>query len=73
MIRKFHVVLQPEREGGFSVFVPALSGCASQGETEEEALQNMKEAIELYLDGLEADRQPIPADDVHFKEIEIAA
>ncbi len=73
MTRKFHVVLQPEKEGGFSVFVPALPGCASQGETEEEALHNIKEAIELYLEGLEADRQPIPAHDVHFKEIEIAA
>ena len=48
MTRKFHVVLQPEKEGGFSVFVPALPGCASQGETEEEAIQNIKEAIELY-------------------------
>lgn len=72
MIRKFHVVLQPEKKG-FSVFVPALPGCASQGETEEEALRNIKEAIELYLEGLEADKQPIPKDDIHFKEVEIAA
>ena len=73
MTRKFHVVLQPEKEGGFSAFVPALPGCASQGETEEEAVRNIKEAIELYVEGLVADRQPIPSDDVHFKEIEIAA
>lgn len=73
MTRRFHVVLQPEKEGGFSVFVPALPGCASQGETEEEALRNIKEAAGLYLEGLEADRQPIPSDDIHFKEIEIAA
>ncbi len=73
MVRKFHVILQSEKEGGFSAFVPALPGCASQGETEEEALQNVKEAIELYLEGLEMDQQSIPVDDVHFKEIEIAA
>ncbi len=73
MTRKFHVVLQPEVDGGFSVFVPALTGCASQGDTEEEALHNIKEAIELYVESLEADRQPIPPDDVHFREIEIAA
>lgn len=73
MTRRYHVVLQPEKEGGFSAFVPALPGCASQGETEKEALQNIKEAVELYLEGLEADRQPIPVDDVHFKEIEVAA
>ena len=61
MVRKFHAVLQPEKEGGFSAFVPALPGCASQGETEKEALRNIKEAVELYLEGLEIDRQPIPA------------
>lgn len=73
MVHRFHVVLQPEKEGGFSVFVPALPGCASQGETEKEALKNIKEAIALYLEGLEADQQPIPTDDVSFREIEIAA
>lgn len=74
MIRKFNVVLQAEREGGFSVFVPALPGCASQGETETEALVNIKEAIALYLEGLAADRQPIPSPDViQLREVEIAA
>lgn len=72
MTRKFHIVIQPEKSG-FSAFVPALPGCASQGETEKGTLRNIKEAIELYLEGLELDRQPIPADKVHFKEIEIAA
>ena len=46
---KFKVVLEPEEEGGFSVHCPALKGCHSQGETEEEALANIKEAIEGYL------------------------
>ena len=73
MIRRFSVVLQSETEGGFSVFVPALPGCASQGETEEEALANIKEAILLYLEGLEADRQPIPSSDVLVREVEVAA
>lgn len=55
------MVLQPEEEGGFSVFVPALPGCASQGETREEALAMIKEAIEGYLESLEANGDPIPA------------
>lgn len=46
----FQVVFQEETEGGFSVWVPDLPGCASQGETLEEALENIKEAIELYLE-----------------------
>ncbi|MCZ6701248.1 MAG: type II toxin-antitoxin system HicB family antitoxin [bacterium] len=47
---KFKVVLEPSDEGGFTVFVPSLPGCISQGETEEEALRNIREAIELYLE-----------------------
>jgi predicted RNase H-like HicB family nuclease len=44
------VILEPQIEGGFTVHVPSLPGCVSQGETREEALANIKEAIELYLD-----------------------
>ena len=51
---EFEVVLQPEEEGGFSVFVPRLPGCVSQGETREEALSMVKEAIEVYLESLDA-------------------
>lgn len=46
----YKVRLIPEEEGGFSVIVPGLPGCVSQGETREEALANIKEAIELYLE-----------------------
>lgn len=73
MVHRWTVVLQPEPEGGFSVFVPALSGCASQGETEAEALSNIKEAIALYIEGLKADRQPIPPSDTLLREVEVAA
>ncbi len=47
------VVLEPSDEGGYTVYVPSLSGCISEGETIEEALENIQEAIELYLDPLE--------------------
>jgi len=49
---KFKVVLEPQ-EKGYTVYVPALRGCISQGETKKEALRNIKEAIELYLETLE--------------------
>ncbi len=52
---KFKVVLEPSDEGGFTVFVPSLPGCISQGDTEEEALRNIREAIELYLEPAEDD------------------
>lgn len=73
MVRRFTVVLQTEPKGGFSVYVPALPGCASQGEMEAETLANIKEAIALYLEGLRADRQPIPPSDVVLREVEVAA
>jgi len=44
------VVLEKQEEGGFTIFVPSLPGCISQGETKEDALENIKEAIELYLE-----------------------
>jgi len=50
---KVKVILEPQPEGEFVAYVPALPGCMSQGETKEEALRNIKEAIELYLEVLE--------------------
>ncbi|MDP2937240.1 MAG: type II toxin-antitoxin system HicB family antitoxin [Dehalococcoidia bacterium] len=44
------VILEPSDEGGYTVYVPSLPGCISEGDTEEEALCNIKEAIELYLE-----------------------
>lgn len=50
---KIRVVLEPSDEGGYTVYVPSLPGCISEGETEEEALANIKEAIELYMEPLD--------------------
>lgn len=47
---KLQVVLEPSPEGGYSVIVPALPGCISEGDTKDEALANIREAIELYLE-----------------------
>lgn len=47
---KLTIVLEPQEEGGFTAYVPSLPGCVSQGETKEEAIKNIKEAIELYLE-----------------------
>jgi len=55
MIMKFKLILEPSDEGGFTVYVPSLPGCISEGDNEEEALENIKEAIELYLESIEDD------------------
>jgi len=52
---KVRVVLEPSEEGGYTVYVPALPGCISEGDTRDEALANVREAIELYLEPVEDD------------------
>ena len=49
-ILEYNAIFQKEEEGGFSVWIPTLPGCASQGENFEEAVGNIKEAIVLYLE-----------------------
>ena len=44
------IVLEEQEEGGYTVYIPSLPGCISQGETKKEAIENIKEAILLYLD-----------------------
>jgi predicted RNase H-like HicB family nuclease len=51
----FKIVLEPSEDGGYTVYVPSLPGCISEGNTVEEALQNTQEAIELYLAPVEDD------------------
>jgi predicted RNase H-like HicB family nuclease len=52
---KFRIILEPSEEGGYTVIVPSLPGCVSEGNTREEALKNIREAIELYLEPVEDD------------------
>jgi predicted RNase H-like HicB family nuclease len=49
-ILQYNAVFQEEKEGGYSAWVPSLPGCASQGESFEETVENIKESIELYLE-----------------------
>lgn len=57
----FKVLLEPDQEeGGYVVSCPALPGCYTQGDTIDEALENIKEAIMLCLEDLMAQQQPIP-------------
>jgi len=56
----YTVIYQKAEEGGFIAFVPALSGCHTQGETFEETESNVREAIELYIESITADNKEIP-------------
>jgi predicted RNase H-like HicB family nuclease len=47
---KLQIILEPSEEGGYTVTVPALPGCISEGDSLDEAVVNIREAIELYLE-----------------------
>ena len=59
----YTVILEREADGGYVATVPALPGCVSQGDTRDEALRNIREAMELYIDDCRAAGDPIPQED----------
>jgi predicted RNase H-like HicB family nuclease len=73
MSHRFTVIFEKEEEGGYHVFCPTLPGCHTQAESIEEGIQNIREAIELYIESLEEDGLPIPEEDIFIKPIEISA
>ena len=58
---RYTVLMEAEEEGGFHISCPALKGCHSQGETQEEALANIREAIAVYLESAQAEGLSLPA------------
>jgi len=71
MQRRFKVILDKNESGGFTVTVPALPGCITQGKNREEALEHVQEAIEGFLEALEIEGLPIPGSDVDIEEVQI--
>ena len=57
---KYRVLVEQDEDGVFVAEVPSLPGCISQGETRAEALENIREAIGVYLESLEAHGEPVP-------------
>ena len=72
-MRKYTVVVHSAEEGGYWVEVPALPGCLSQGETVEEALAKIREAIEAHLEAFREEGQEIPSEHgLVIREVEVA-
>ena len=60
-MNRYSIILFPDpEEGGYTVTVPALPGCVTEGDTSEEAIENAKDAIRLYLEDLAAQGETIP-------------
>jgi len=53
---RIKVILEPSEEGGYTAIVPSLPGCISEGNSKDEALKNIREAVELYLEPVEDDQ-----------------
>ncbi len=70
----YTVVLEQEADGGFVVSVPALPGCVSQGDSRAEALANIREAIQLYIEDCIEAGDPVPTEvGKEFVEVEAAS
>ncbi len=71
---KYTVIIERGNESGYVAHVPSLRGCVSQGATQEEALKNVKEAIEVYVEALLEDGLPVPTEvGKTWVELEVAA
>lgn len=58
-VLSYDAVFEKEADGGYSVWIPDLPGCASQGDTLEKAIENIKEAAELYLEDADEDKKEV--------------
>ena len=71
---KYTVIVEKGNEAGYVAYAPALKGCVSQGETRDEALKNIKEAMEVYVEALLEDGLPVPTEvGKDTVELEVAA
>jgi predicted RNase H-like HicB family nuclease len=61
----FRILLEKSDEGGYTVSGPSLPGCISEGDSREEALSNIREAIELYLEPVDDDFAPSDSTEIH--------
>ena len=71
-MQRYLIVLEPTTTG-FSAYSPDLAGCAATGATRSEVEENMRQAIELHLEGLREDGEPVPAGQTIATYVEVAA
>lgn len=69
---RYTIILERQPGGGFHAYCPTLKGCHSQGDSLDEAIDNIREAIDIYLESVEAHGEPIPKEDILITPVEIA-
>ena len=71
---KYTIIIEKGRESGYMAYAPVLKGCVSQGKTKAEAVKNIKEAMEVYVEALLEDGLPVPIEvGKDTVELEVAA
>jgi predicted RNase H-like HicB family nuclease len=68
---RYTIILEREADGGFHASCPALKGCHSQGDSRDEAIANIREAIEVYLESVADHGEPIPKEDIFIQPVEV--
>lgn len=69
---RYTVIFDAQPGGGYHASCPALPGCHSEGDTLEEAIANIREAITVYLESLQAHGEPLPVEDILIKPLDVA-
>ena len=67
----FDIILEKQKDGGYSVYVPSLPGCISQGDTKSEATKNIKEAIELYVEEINTTKLKTMLNSISIKQTQV--
>jgi predicted RNase H-like HicB family nuclease len=67
MSHRYTLIFEKEEEGGYHVFCPTLTGCHTQSETIEEGVENIRDAIGLYIESLVENGLPIPTEDIFIQ------
>ena len=68
----YKVIIEPQEGGGYTAYVPKLPGCVSEGESYDETVDNIKDALQLYLDVMQERQQVIVNDDIRITEVCVA-
>ncbi len=71
-VLSYKVIFEPAEEGGYTVYVPSLPGCISEGDTYQEALDNIKEAIEGWIEVSREFGDEIPPSDVIIDTVTVS-
>ena len=69
---RYTVILETQSDGGYHASCPALAGCHSEGDTLDEAVANIREAITVYLESLRAHGEALPVEDILIKPLDVA-